>query len=195
MEDLLLQLESPDAGARRSAARDLGQFADVSDVLWRRLGGEPSTAVRGMIFSSLARIGNADAVEGLVALLRSEDAELRNGAIDVLKCLPDQVGRHIGALLADADPDVRIFAINIMVSLAHRGIPDWLLAVVERDPDVNVCATALDLLTERGTPDMIPAIEASAKRFPKVPYIRFAVDMAVGRIGGADQPGAERGAL
>ena len=51
-------------------------------------------------------------------------------------------------------------------------------------PPVNVCAEALDALAEVGEPDVIPALETFADRFPDVAFIQFAVDAAVRRIRG-----------
>ena len=59
---------------------------------------------------------------------------------------------------------------------------EWLREVIEHDPHVNVCATAVDLLGEVGTPYSQDALENLKSRFPDEPYIRFAADIALKRI-------------
>jgi HEAT repeat protein len=93
------------------------------------------------------------AVAGLIECLRSEDVGLRNESIEVMKHLPDEVSPIIQNLLVDKNVDVRIFAVNILESLRHPDVEAWLIEVIEHDQNVNVCATALDLLVEVGSKD------------------------------------------
>src|ERR1019366_773410 len=123
-------------------------------------------------------------VTGLLPFLGSEDANLRNGAIEALQHMPDEVAPHVVSMLADEDSDVRIVAVNVLAALPHPMVPEWLLQVVLHDPHVNVCAAAQDALVEAGEPDVIPALEALADRFPGVAFIQFAVDAAIRRIRG-----------
>lgn len=181
-ESLLEQLNADSDFERRMAARDLTQYSDVSEALCRRLEIEAHSSVRAVLFSSLTQIADAQAITGLTALLRSEDAELRNSSIEALKCLPDQVEAHIETLLSDPDSDVRIFTVNILEALPHPNVPRWLYRVIEEDTQVNVCAAALDLLAELGTAEMIPALLALKTRFADAPYIAFAVDLTIERI-------------
>ena len=179
---LLLQLSDPDPTARRWAAKDMLHCPEVSDALVAQLRREEDSSVREVILTSLTLRADAHAVAGLVECLRSEDASLRNEAIEAMKLLPDEVAPIMGGLLADADPDVRIFAVNILESLRHELVEEWLKEVIERDPHVNVCATAVDLLGEVGTPYSKEALEKLKARFPDEPYIRFAADIALKRI-------------
>ena len=117
-------------------------------------------------------------------LLGSEDANLRNGAIEALQQMPDEVAPHVEAMLADPDSDVRIFAVDVLSALPHPMVPEWLRRVVTLDPHVNVCAAALDALAEAGQPEVIPALEELADRFSDVAFIQFAVDAAIRRIRG-----------
>ena len=139
-------------------------------------------SVREIILSSLAAIADAEAVHGLVNCLRTEDPWLRNEAIEIMKQLPDQVGPIMRDLLADPDADVRIFAVNILESLRHPDVESWLLEVIERDSNINVCATALDLLVEVGTQAAEQPLQHIQARFPDEPYIRFASEMALKRL-------------
>jgi HEAT repeat protein len=179
---LVEQLSDNNPAARRWAAKDLVSCPDVSGALVEQLRREEDVSVREIILTTLTQRGDEQAVAGLVECLRSEDASLRNEAIEAMKLLPDEVAPIMGRLLADADPDVRIFAVNVLESLRHKLVEEWLKEVVERDPHVNVCATAVDLLGEVGTPYSRRALEDLKARFPDEPYIRFAADIALKRI-------------
>jgi HEAT repeat protein len=184
MEGLVAELSDSNPAARRWAARDLAAFPDAAAALVARLAKETDAAVREAILTSLTLIGNRTAVEGLVECLRSEDAALRNEAIEAMKNLPEAVAPIMAGLLADPDPDVRIFAVNILESLRHPDVEQWLIKVIREDEHVNVCATAVDLLGEVGTEAAVPALEDLKARFPNEPYIVFSADLALKRIRG-----------
>jgi HEAT repeat protein len=182
---LLLQLASDDVNERRWAARDLAQHAvAAAPALCQRLEAEPDRATREAIAISLTKIGGETVVSGLLPLLRSDDAALRNGVIDILKELPGDVAPHMETLLDDPNPDVRIFVVNVLEALRHPKVEDWLIAVISMDPNVNVVATALDLLGEVGTEAALPALGSVLKRFPGETFIDFAVKHAIQCIGG-----------
>ena len=176
------QLQSAVPSTRRWAARDLAACPDASTGLVARLLCETERSVRQVIFSSLAALGDEVAVAGLVRCLRSEQAALRNEAIDTMRNMPRQVAPIMEALLQDADADVRIFAINILGSLCHPDVERWLIAVIGRDPEVNVCGTAADLLCELGSAAACPALSRLKLRFSDEPYIQFAADLALRRL-------------
>lgn len=184
LDGLIAELADSNPVARRWAARDLAAFPDAAAALVARLGREADATVREAILISLTVIGSRTAVEGLVDCLRSEDAGLRNEAIEAMKNLPEAVAPIMAGLLADPDPDVRIFAVNVLESLRHPDVEQWLIEVISEDEHVNVCATAVDLLGEVGTEAAVPALEALKARFPDEPYISFAADVALKRICG-----------
>lgn len=177
-------LDDPSPAARRWAARDLAGCPEAAAPLAARLAQEADATVREAILTSLAVIGDPVAVDGLVRCLGSEDAALRNEAIEAMRLLPEAVMPIMAGLLADPDPDVRIFAVNVLESLPHPEVENWLIAVISRDSHVNVCATAVDLLGEVGTGAAAAPLEALKERFPGEPYIAFAADLALRRIGG-----------
>lgn len=183
---LLQQLGSEDVNQRRWAARDLAQHACAAAVLalCQHLEPETDKATREAMAISLAKIGGAEVVIGLLPLLRSDDTALRCGVIDILKELPGDVAPHMEALLDDPNPDVRIFVVNVLEALRHPKVEDWLIAVIRMDPNVNVVSTALDLLGEVGTESALPALDTVLKRFPDEPFIAFAVNHAIQCIGG-----------
>lgn len=182
---LTAALASPEGGERRRAARELGAFPEAGPLLCAHLGREPAASVRAVILTTLIRLKSPAVVEGLLPLLRSEDSGLRNGAIEALQEMPDEVEPHVADLLADPDSDVRILTVNMLSLLPHPKAPDWLAEVVAHDPHINVCAAAVDGLAEIGNERAVAPLQALAARFPEVPFMRFAAAAAIRRIGGA----------
>jgi HEAT repeat protein len=181
-DGLVRELDDPDGGARRWAARDLAGYPEASAPLLLRLQRESELSVREVILTALMRIADPAAIAGLVLCLRSEDANLRNEAIEAMKALPIEVAPIMRGLLTDQDPDVRIFAVNILESLRHPDVESWLIEVIEREPMVNVCGTAVDLLSEVGTGASRDALQRLQARFAAEPYIQFAAALALKRI-------------
>jgi HEAT repeat protein len=179
---LIHQLQDPDGSTRRWAARDLAEFPEAAQALCTRLMEETDRSVREVICTTLTRIGGPATVEGLLPLLRSEDANLRNSAIEVLSSLPMAVGPRVESLLNDTDPDVRIFTVNLLGELKHPEVTSWLKQVLQHDTHVNVVAAAIEVLAEVGSPKVIPALNEARKRFADDPFIGFAADMAQQRI-------------
>lgn len=180
---LLEDLADADPTTRRWAARDCIDCLGAAAALVGRLKIEQDISVREVILTTLTRMGDPLAVAGLVSFLRSEDPALRNEAIEAMKQLPDEMAPILRDLLADTDPDVRIFTVNILESLRHPEVEAWLLAVIDNDPHINVCATAVDLLCEVGTQAALEPLARLKARFIEEPYIQFATALALTRIG------------
>lgn len=176
------ELSAADATARRWAARDLVECPGSAALLVARLKIEPELSVREVILTTLTQLGDPAAIGGLVDCLSSEDAALRNEVVEAMQHLPDEVAPIMRGLLNDTDPDVRIFAVNVLESLRHPEVEAWLIKVIEQDGHVNVCATAVDLLVEVGTAAAQEALRRLKVRFANEPYIQFAADLALKRI-------------
>ena len=176
------QLDEGNADQRRWAARDLAAHPASAAALGRRLPAEADASVREALFVSLGSIATEPAAAALLPLLRSEDAALRNGAIESLAAMPRAVAPRIAALLADADSDVRLLTVNLLGDLRHEQVLPWLLQVLQHDPHVNVVAAALEVMAETGRPEHAPALQSVRQRFVDDPFIGFAVDMALQRM-------------
>lgn len=179
---LLAALRSVDPEVRRAAARDLVGFPDAIHELGDQLQCEQDAQVLDCILNTLGCFATPEAVAQILPCLRSSDPFKRNQAIEVLKGLSDVAAPFVEKLLADPDPDVRIFAVNVLESLRHPEVVNWLLVVIQRDEHVNVCGTALDLLAELGDESCIPALKALSSRFEGEPYLEFTIGMAMDRI-------------
>jgi HEAT repeat protein len=179
---LIRGLRDPEPETRRRSAKELAHYPEAVHALAASLDIERVQNVREMVLTSLALIGSQEAVAVLLPCLRSDDAFLRNEAIEVLKQLPSSLAPMMETLLKDQDPDVRIFAVNVLESLRHPNVVVWLLNVIENDPHVNVVATALDLLSEVGDENCIASLLKTQERFSNEPYLQFAVRTALDRI-------------
>jgi HEAT repeat protein len=182
---LLAQLRSGDVEQRRWAARDLAGWPEAAGPLGEHLLRENDASVREAVFTSLTALASDVAAGALLPLLRSEDAALRNGAIEALGGMPQAVAPRIHALLRDADPDVRIFTVNLLGELRHAQVPAWLQQVLRQEVQVNVVAAAIEVLAEVGDASHADAVRAAVQRFRDDPFIAFAGDLALERIAAA----------
>ncbi|MGD0721455.1 MAG: HEAT repeat domain-containing protein [Roseiarcus sp.] len=173
---------SLDVAARRAAVRRAGR-SGAMELLAGRLEAEDDHGVRELILTTLVRKGGVAAARSILGLLRSDDAGLRNAVIETLQEMGEAITPLIEELLADPDSDVRIFAMNILISLNSPRVPDIALKVIANDPHVNVCAAAVDVLAEAGRPEMADALRDVAKRFPDQPFLAYSVRAALKRIG------------
>lgn len=182
LDGLVAQLHDNDAGVRRWAARDLAEYPQAVPQLASRLLDEGDASVRSVLFSTLARLGSPAVVAALLPLLRSEHAALRNGAIEVLGGLPDEVAPHVDQLLRDGDADVRLFTVNLLGLLPHPAVPRWLAQVLRSEAEPNVVGAAIDVLAEVGGPEAAEPLRVAAGRFEGDPFIAFAAQLALQRI-------------
>jgi HEAT repeat protein len=182
---LLAQLDAADVAHRRWAARDLATHPEAAAALGRRLAQEPDRGVRETLFTALAAMPGPEAVEALLPLLRSEDPQLRNGAIEALAAMPQAVGPRIERLLVDTDTDLRIFTVNLLGELRHEQVLPWLEQVLRHEVAVNVVAAAIEVLAETGGPAQVAALRHAQQRFADDPFIGFAADIAMERMASA----------
>jgi HEAT repeat protein len=179
---LLAQLQEGNAEQRRWAARDLAHHPGSAPALGQCLLSEHDASVREALFISLASIGDDAAAGALLPLLRSDEAALRNGAIESLAGMPAAVTPRVAALLADEDPDVRLFTVNLLGELRHAQVLPWLLNVLQHDSELNVVAAAIEVMAEIGQPEHVAALRAARQRFAHDAFIGFAADTAIERI-------------
>ncbi len=147
--------------------------------------------MRGALLSGLARAGTAESLDAILPLLRSDDASARTSALDALRAMPAAVTARLPSLLEDEDADVRLLACELAREIAAEQAVPLLARLLARDPHPNVCAAAVEVLAEVGPPDIAPALDACAARFPDEPFLTFATRAAADRI--RSQAPARRG--
>lgn len=180
-DTLIAGLHAADAETRRGAARGLGEHPAAARHLAFAVAAETDESVRETMFTALIRIGSADAADGLVPLLQSEDVALRNGAVEALKTMPDAVAERVAAMFT-GPTDVRIFVVEILGALAHPQSPRLLIEILDAEDEVNVCAAAVNALVECGDRTAIRPLQRLLERFPDEPFLAFAVRTALARI-------------
>jgi HEAT repeat protein len=136
--------------------------------------------------TALMRTGDAASVEAILPYLRSQDAGLRAAAIEALQALPSATTPFMEALFSDPDSDVRLLATELTRNMKASEATQILCQLIEREQHPNVCAAAVDVLTEVGTPEALPVLEKCAVRFAATPFLPFAISMAIARISGAE---------
>ena len=179
-------LDSPDADSRWTAARALAGQADAVPALAVALAHEPIPRVREAMMTALIRIGNTASVEVILPYLRSQDASVRAAAIEALQALPDAIAPFMTPLLSDGDSDVRLLATELARNMKASEATRLLCELIDHEHHPNVCAAAIDVLTEVGTPDALPTLERCAVRFAATPFLPFAVAVAMSRISGEE---------
>ena len=143
----LVTLDHPEEAERMAAVAGIGDLnaSDGVPVLLERLAKESSRAVRISIFRVLKRIDSDAAIEASIRLLGSDDPEMRNQAVEVL--------RHKGArsipflipVMQDGDKDLRKFVLDALNGLQGDGA-DVIYETALSDQDLNVVITALEYL-------------------------------------------------
>ena len=183
LERARAEVEHDDPVLRRAAARALTGAPGSTIVLLQALASETEREVQSALLTALSMDTSAPAVAGLAECLRSEDAWLRNAAIDMLRVVPERSAPVVQALLGDDDRDVRILAVGILDALDPARAEGWLLDLLACETDVNVCGAALEVLAEVGTSASADAVARLAARFAGEPFIGFACTLVQRRIG------------
>ncbi|MGH7075770.1 MAG: HEAT repeat domain-containing protein [Stellaceae bacterium] len=143
---------------------------------------ESDLRVREAIFTGLVRIGTPESARAILPYIRSDDANMRTGALDALRAMPEAVKPHLAALLQDQDADVRLLSCEIARNLPTGEATGLLCALLDAETEGNVCATAVDVLAEIGAADCVRALMRCAARFPDDPFLGFAVKVAADRL-------------
>jgi HEAT repeats len=180
--DHVLALRSEDADTRWKAARSLGTDLAAVSALAEALAKEDVPKVREAIVTALMRTGGEESIKTLLPYLRSQDAGMRTAAIDALQALPDDVSPFMQTLLKDPDSDVRILATELVRRMPAGHATGLLAGLLQNEAHPNVCSAAVEVLSELGTRDALPALRACEVRFAAAPFLPFAINEAIARI-------------
>jgi HEAT repeat protein len=141
------KLNCADEAERTYAAEDIGYLNSAAGVpaLFGRLGKEPSRAVREAIFQALTRIDADAAIEACVQLLDSDDPQIRNQAVDVLRHKGAQSIPFLKTIMYNGDKDIRKLVLDVL-SEVHAGGSEAIYETALADQDQNVVITAVENL-------------------------------------------------
>ena len=119
--------------------------------------------------------------EEMFEMLKSDNAYLRNAAIEFLKTYGNEAKKFLEELMESKDRDIRIFAMNILGDVKFEDSVDMLRRFILKEQDINALVTAVDYLGEVGNQDDIKLLDALKKEIND-PYVHFAIDLASKRI-------------
>ena len=181
--EIRAQIAAPDPGTREAAALALGRDPDPASLaLLKELLGDTSPEVVRAASRSLIFIGSRQAGEEIIPLLRSEDARLRNLAVEILGQIGREVFPQLAALVHDGDRDVRKFAVDVLKGLKTPEAEEPLIRALF-DADNNVSAAAAEGLGILGARSAVPYLVDCLE---KTPWLRYAALKSLGEIGGEE---------
>ena len=108
------------------------------------------------------------------------NADIRNAAMEVYAALGSRAFHSLSGLLADDDPEIRLFCVNVLCEIRDRRALDLLFRSIN-DPDINVRAAAAEAMGKIGDPEAITFLQ---KALMDVPWVALAAVGALGEIGG-----------
>jgi HEAT repeat protein len=179
---VLANLVSGGPDERWAAARAAADVPGAVMALAAALRNEGDPRVRDAMFSSLARIGTSESADLLISFLRSDGANLRAGALDALRIMIARMPGLLPRLLGDHDVDIRILSCELARALPSPDATTVLCTLLAGEHEANVCAAAIDVLTEVGEPAALPVLTACAQRFSDNQFLAFAIKTATDRI-------------
>jgi len=136
---------------------------------------------RQKIIARLTAHDEEEYIDHLEQSIRNHDsADVRNTAMEVYKALGSRAFPSLSSLLKEQDPEVRLFAVNIICQIGDRkGLPLLLSAV--RDKDENVRCAAAEGLGKIGGSRTLGELR---RAFSDEPWVAMAAIASVGEIGG-----------
>ena len=179
-QDVLKRLASEDASEARQAAFEAGDLRLESAVpLLVKHFESSSVGVQEASERALRQIRGATVVHAVIPLLRSQDAVVRNIAMDVLREIGVDDLATLTKLLYDPDPDIRIFIADILGSSDSSMALAPLCDVLLHDPEVNVRYQAAVSLGELRRPE---AVESLRQALGDEEWVQYAVMEALAKI-------------
>jgi HEAT repeat protein len=114
-----------------------------------------------------------------------DNADVRNTAMEVYKALGARAFPSLASLLRDNDPEVRLFAVNIICRVEDKeGLP--LLIAALGDKDVNVRCASAEGIGKVGNRRALPELK---KALADEPWVAMAAIGSIGEIGGEEALG------
>ncbi|MBF0482203.1 MAG: HEAT repeat domain-containing protein [Desulfovibrionaceae bacterium] len=190
---IIADLQSPQPHVQREAARSAGELR-LAEALphLARLIESANLGVQEAADYALRKIGGKEVVAAVSPLLRSDDAPVRNIAMDILREVGSQDFPALVDLLHDQDADIRIFTADILGSSRNVMAVAPLCEALLKDPEVNVryqAAVSLGELARR------EAAKCLNKALGDEEWVQFAVIEALAKIRDESSVGALLGAL
>lgn len=177
---IIQRLQVDDPEILREAAQDAGddQCFEAIPLLINLLQSS-NLGVQEAVDLALRQIGGVDTIQGLCPLLRVDDAQVRNLAMDILREISDQDINTIFQLLNDDDVDIRIFASDILGSTSNILAVPHLCQALLHDTEVNVRYQAAVSLGSLGFTE---AVQCLNQALTDEEWVQFSVIEALLKI-------------
>ena len=147
LEEYVEKLHCADEAERIYAAEDIGYLNSPDGVpaLLQCVDGEPSRAVREAMFQALTRIEGDAAIQGAIRLLASDDPQIRNQAVEVLRHKGAPSIPFLSSVMRQGDKDLRKLVLDVLSGVESSGAEAIYRAALG-DPEPNVVITAVENL-------------------------------------------------
>ncbi len=178
--NILSLLQSDDPQDVREGAHLAGEErmdAAIPDLV--RQIASSNIGVQEAVDRALRKIGGRVVVNAVIPLLRSDDAPVRNLAMDLLRELGNCDFNALNTLLTDDDPDIRIFAADILGAIGTVMAVPPLCRALLHDPEVNVRYQAAVSLGGLAFPEAAPSLN---KALHDEEWVQFAVIESLTKI-------------
>ena len=182
LEAVLAALTNGTPDERWAAARAASELPASTGALGEALSRESNPRVREAMFTSLARMGTAQSVELILPFLRSQEAHMRTAALDALRAAKSAAWPYLPQLLEDADGDVRLLACELVRGVPGEEATRMLCRMLDAELDPNVCASAVEVLSEVGGAQALPVLARCEERFRATPFLAYSIKIAADRI-------------
>ena len=193
LEIALKLLSSEDPEEIREGAHIAGSqgYEEAVPLLVTRVSSD-NIGVQEAVERALYKIGGPEVVHAMIPLLRSDEAPVRNTAMELLRRLGSCDVESLTALLKDEDVDVRIFISDILGSVGSSLAIGPLSHALLQDPEVNVRYQAAVSLGELALPEAAISLN---KTLHDEEWVQFAVIEALTKIRAESSIGALLNAL
>lgn len=187
-DKILNQLRSDDSESVRDAAFVAGSEKMECAVpeLIRHIQ-EGNLGVQEAADRALRVIRGKKTVQTVIPLLASEEAPVRNAAMDILREIAEDDLESVMSQLGSTDPDLRIFVSDILGSSKSLFAVAPLCDALLKDEEVNVRYQAAVSLGELGFSD---AADSLIQALEDEEWVQFSVIEALTKIGAAQTAGA-----
>ena len=178
--EIMALLSSSDSESIREGARWAGRegLKEAVPMLVENLS-SANVGVQEACDRALRKIGGSEVVLAVIPLLGSDDAPVRNLAMDILRALGESNLDAVVALLSDTDVDLRIFAADILGAIKNPLVVGPLGHALLRDPEVNVRYQAAVSLGEVGSHEAAVFLNQALK---DEEWVQFSVIEALTKI-------------
>ncbi len=182
IEILAEQLCSEDEETRRLAVVGLSVYpvGETKDYLFTALGDVSWRVRKEAVDALLAATVSTEIIEDFVRLLESDNAGLRNSAVEALERLGVRAMPVLCRHVSDDDHDVRKFVVDILGSIGDAEAVPLLIKALD-DADPNVCAAAAENLGKIGNVQAVPHLLQALGKSDI--WLRYTVLEALSKIG------------